>query len=197
MTDIVVSTTDNGTLEIWNSPKKFTEEVPLTPGAQIVYTGFEQLDAVGSGDTQTWILSLPLPRNYVYKIAGINMASQSAAPLAVYQRAMWMITRPSPPTASGALESVGLWNNSRKALNQQGITASSVPAIEASFSPYDTEFPSAMIPCLLASGLITVNWFTDADEFAVTTSWNIRVFRYTVEQWRNAAIHTPQNVWRI
>jgi len=197
MTDVVTSTTDNGTLEIWNSPQKFQPGIPAVPGSQMVFTGFEQIPAVGAGDTGTWILSLPLPQNYVYKIAGINMASQSAVPLAVYQRGMWMITRPSPPTASGALESVGLWNNSRKALNQQGITASSVPAIEASFSPYESEFPGAMIPCLLTSGLITVNWFTDENEAAVTTSWHIRVFRYTIEQWRNADIHTPQNVWHI
>lgn len=197
MTDVVTVTTDEGTLEIWNSPDKFLEGVPATPGAQMVYNGFEAIPLVGAGDTGTWILTCVLPRNYVYKIAGINMNYLAAVPLAVYERGMFLITRPSPVPASGGLESVGLWLNSRKALNQQGIQASAAPAIVGSFSTYESEFPGAFIPCLDAAGAITINWFTDESEAAVTTIWNIRVFRYTVEQWRNADIHTPQNTWHI
>lgn len=197
MADITTITTDNGTLELWNSPDKFEPGVPAVPGAQMIYNGFQSILAVGAGDTGTWILSLILPRNYVYKIAGINMVSQSAVPLAVYQRGMWMITRSSPLPASGGLEAVGLWNNGRKALNQQGITVSAVPAIETSFSPFESEFPGAYIPCLDADGLITINWFTEENEAAVTTIWNIRLFRYTVEQWRQADIHVPQQILHI
>lgn len=196
MADIATSPVDAGVLQTWDSTRNLRPSYPAVPVGQIAFNDSQAIAAVGAGDTSTFTLTLTLPRNYVYLVTWVNVTTQSLAATVLYGRAMAMITRPSPLPPSGGLDNVQLYNMAgAMTTGTTGQVITAVPATQTNYLGAFGILPTSLIPCLNADGAITITWHSlEGVEPAVTVLWNIRVLRYTIEQWRTGSIHTPTPV---
>ncbi len=195
MATITTSTAPTAILKTWDVPPATVSNPRLegtaVPRGELVFPFVESVPLKLTTDTSRWLLTVTLPRNFVYILSHFDLqVSGAQATLDDFERGMPVTVLGDPSLPELIYEdffSMTLFDESVR-----GYEYNETGAVQASFRPWN--FPTRPIPCVDGPGTIQVAYYvnnTANATAALLIQGKVIVLIYTIEQWRRAPLHTP------